>query len=471
MLSVTDYSDAAILIDRTETYVGGFKGVAIVRDRRESPDTIQAHELFLTNLNINNHPQRPGAKRSPLKWNLNAQNRIVLSHRQNNISLDFIIPYFGYEIASYRYRIKERSSEWSELGTSHSLAINNMPYGRYTLEIEGSISGSPKVFSRTLQLVFRPPFYLSTGAKSLYLLLAALAAFVAVRITKTRIELKHTLEMEQANRKRMKSSTRQNQFLHHHIPRTANPADPVAGSDRPAQGIRNQLFETEKLPAHRKECQNPPLAGQSDPRFPENEKGEIRLQVARTDIRTLIADIILPFDQLAGYRNIAFQASFPQSGTSVCIDADILTKIINNLLSNAFKFTEPGGKITLTADITSSELVLSVTDTGIGIPVEQQEKVFDIFYQGDNAQTKYGSGLGLYLVKSLVKIHHGEISVESTPGIGTTFRCTLPCRKDFSSTRNSHRRKKDRRRRRSGNRIRSRKRGWNRATRARRRRS
>lgn len=67
MLSVTDYSDAAILIDRTETYVGGFKGVAIVRDRRESPDTIQARELFLANLNINNHPVYPGARRSPLK--------------------------------------------------------------------------------------------------------------------------------------------------------------------------------------------------------------------------------------------------------------------------------------------------------------------------------------------------------------------------------------------------------------------
>lgn len=209
MLSVTDYSDAAILIDRTETYVGGFKGVAIVRDRRESPDTIQARELFLANLNINNHPVYPGARRSPLKKNLNAQERIVLSHKQNNISLDFIIPYFGYEIASYRYRIKERSNEWSELGASHTLSINNMPYGKYTLEIEGSIADSPKVFSRTLQLVFRPPFYLSTGAKSLYLLLIVLAAFVAVRITKTRIELKHTLEMEQANRKRMKNSTRQ----------------------------------------------------------------------------------------------------------------------------------------------------------------------------------------------------------------------------------------------------------------------
>lgn len=202
MLSVTDYSDAAILIDRTETYVGGFKGVAIVRDRRESPDTIQARELFLANLNINNHPVYPGARRSPLKKNLNGQERIVLSHKQNNISLDFIIPYFGYEIASYRYRIKERSNEWSELGASHTLSINNMPYGKYTLEIEGSIADSPKVFSRTLQLVFRPPFYLSTGAKSLYLLLVVLAAFVAVRITKTRIELKHTLEMEQANRKK-----------------------------------------------------------------------------------------------------------------------------------------------------------------------------------------------------------------------------------------------------------------------------
>lgn len=432
MLSVTDYSDAAILIDRTETYVGGFKGVAIVRDRRESPDTIQARELFLANLNINNHPVYPGARRSPLKKNLNAQERIVLSHKQNNISLDFIIPYFGYEIASYRYRIKERSNEWSELGASHTLSINNMPYGKYTLEIEGSIADSPKVFSRTLQLVFRPPFYLSTGAKSLYLLLVVLAAFVAVRITKTRIELKHTLEMEQANRKKdeelneakISFFTTISHELRTPLTLLLAPIDQLKAYETNSSKLKNyQLIERNAKTLLS-------LVNQILD-FRKNEKGEIRLQVARTDIRTLIADIILPFDQLAGYRNIAFQASFPQSGTSVCIDADILTKIINNLLSNAFKFTEPGGKITLTADITSNELVLSVADTGIGMAKEQQEKVFDIFYQGDNAQTKYGSGLGLYLVKSLVKIHHGDISVESTPGIGTTFRCTLPCREDF----------------------------------------
>jgi DNA-binding response OmpR family regulator/anti-sigma regulatory factor (Ser/Thr protein kinase) len=127
----------------------------------------------------------------------------------------------------------------------------------------------------------------------------------------------------------------------------------------------------------------------------------------------------------------------------VYCDRDMVEKILSNLLSNAFKFTPAGGRVTVTvtqfrtqnftefgiqSSIPRSEIAITVSDTGIGIPPEQLDKVFDRFYQVDASQTREheGSGLGLALVKELVELHHGAIQVRSEVGHGTTFTVQLP---------------------------------------------
>jgi len=103
-----------------------------------------------------------------------------------------------------------------------------------------------------------------------------------------------------------------------------------------------------------------------------------------------------------------------------------LKQALFNLVSNAIKFTPAGGSIRLDAEREGEDLVLSVADTGVGIPLADQARVFDKFERGDPQVYQTGAGLGLSLVKSLIELHGGRVTIESSPDRGTTVRCHLP---------------------------------------------
>ena len=105
----------------------------------------------------------------------------------------------------------------------------------------------------------------------------------------------------------------------------------------------------------------------------------------------------------------------------VSADFELLSLVWNNLFSNAFKFTEDGGRVTLTLMADEKYATVKVSDTGCGMSGEVGAHIFEKFYQGDTSHATQGNGLGLPLVKRVVDIMQGEISVESTVGVGTTF--------------------------------------------------
>jgi signal transduction histidine kinase len=160
------------------------------------------------------------------------------------------------------------------------------------------------------------------------------------------------------------------------------------------------------------------------------EAGGGKIYPRAIDLRKFLHDLEGTFHVLSLQRGIHFEVE--RSGDlprEVHWDADRVNEVLGNLLSNAFKFTEHGGRITLRAETAGDNVQLSVSDTGAGIPPSQLPHIFEKFYQADNQPSSLGgTGLGLAIAKQIVVAHGGSIVADSTLAVGTTFTITLPVR-------------------------------------------
>jgi signal transduction histidine kinase len=144
----------------------------------------------------------------------------------------------------------------------------------------------------------------------------------------------------------------------------------------------------------------------------------------------LIADQAGSLRAAAEERKLTLTIAVPENLPAVHGDKDLLGVVVTNLVSNAIKYTRPGGRILVAASAVAGGISIEVSDTGVGIPKEDQGRVFERFVRSQQewVQRQPGSGLGLSLVKEIVEIHDGQISLESDEGHGTLVRIWLPCR-------------------------------------------
>ncbi|MCM8775123.1 MAG: ATP-binding protein [Candidatus Omnitrophica bacterium] len=165
------------------------------------------------------------------------------------------------------------------------------------------------------------------------------------------------------------------------------------------------------------------------------EAGKMELRKAWFDINVLIRDFIFEYQRVMENKNLMLKSHSSAQSLRVFADAEKVKQIITNLVSNAYKFTDPGGMVIIEAAEAKGEVQISVTDTGYGIPKEDLERIFERFVQVGRTYGPgiKGTGLGLAICKSLVELHQGRIWVESEAGKGARFTFTLPCVQDQGS--------------------------------------
>jgi signal transduction histidine kinase len=151
--------------------------------------------------------------------------------------------------------------------------------------------------------------------------------------------------------------------------------------------------------------------------------GKIQPKIGTLDMRSIVSDAVTSFTQAASQRNIMLEYQRDEWPKAIQIDGDLLKLVFTNLIGNAIKYTPDGGKVTLKAEQTTDKLVMRVIDTGIGIPKEDQERIFDRFYSGVQTETHStsktafkggGLGLGLSISRGIIAAHNGSIRVESS---------------------------------------------------------
>lgn len=352
---------------------------------------------------------------------------IELSHSQNQITLEFgVMNFTNADKNRYRYQLVGIDDDWVEAGTNHIANYAQIPSGSYTFRVIGTPDGENWSEAALLEITVNPPFYRSWWAYLLYItaLLWVVYRFYQNQLNRVRLNEQLLYKNREAERLAELDSLKTRFFTNiSHEFRT-----PLTLLVSPITDLIQKYPKETVLPVMQRNLfrlQN--LINQLLD-LSKLEANKMDLQMQEDNLREFLNIIFNSFKSMADSKGIDFEFEQNVPPSSTIFDADKIEKIITNLLSNAFKFTEKGGKISVNVCFEAGKVNIKVADTGIGIEQNRMSQIFDRFYQVEttNLRNYEGTGIGLALVKELVEVLKGAISVESELGKGTIFRLSIP---------------------------------------------
>ena len=155
--------------------------------------------------------------------------------------------------------------------------------------------------------------------------------------------------------------------------------------------------------------------------------GTLEMEYQQLEFSEWLPKVLRPWQEAAQDKHLTWQTDIPADLPEISADPNRLASVVENLVSNAIKYTHSGGMVSISAGVEGEELLIRVKDNGSGIAPEEQQKVFEPFYRGNQGRRfKQGMGLGLSIARDLVEAHGGRISLESEPGEGSQFTIHLP---------------------------------------------
>ena len=392
--------------------------------------------VMLTALQINNQPQGIGLANSLIKEPLSTLSSIDLPYNKNHLRFEFAALLFNQQQRTkYRYMLKGADESWIENGTNNLAPYTALPPGNYTLRLNASdITGLWSEYIKEIKVVIHPPFWATWWARVIYaLIIIALARWYFV-FREKQLKAKQHLAFEKREALRLKEVDEiKDRFFSNitHEFRT------------PLTLIITPLEKLEQDPSLSPAAINAVKTAQRNSKqllklinefldFSKLNDGQLKQKLSAGELNLFVADCVRSFETAAKEKDIDLQFSTQGIDGFYLFDEEKWEKIINNLLGNALKFTPHGGIVTVSLfSSTDDKVNLEVKDNGPGIPVGQQEKIFDRFYQVDDSSIRShgGTGIGLSLVKELTGLMQGTITLESKPGAYTSFIVSIPVKK------------------------------------------
>lgn len=417
---------ALCLADDGEILAGTVAGA--VRFRPEeivmNPSTASA---YIEDFQIFSRHVAPG-ETSVLKKPVWMTDHIELKHSQSTLSFRFAsVNYITPGKVHYAYRLTGVDDQWLYSGPDNRFATYaNLSPGDYVFEVKPSDdegNWSPEV--TRLSITIRPPFYKTTLAYILYALLA-LAAVVELVLwarRRNRREMERVIAAQQheMDELKLKLFTNISHEFRTSLTLIMGPLQYLLKGNEP-EDRRNLLNMMYRNSERLRRLVNQLLD------FRKVGAGKMEVNATTQDIVPFVREVFDTFQYYAGEKNLNYTFHSGVDSLVMSFDKDKLDKMVYNLLSNAFKYTDDGGYVRLGIEKAGDKVFISVTDNGVGISKEAQQQLFQRFYQASDDASRYrgGSGLGLNLTSELASVMGGEINVESEPGKGSVFTITLP---------------------------------------------
>lgn len=407
-----------------EMLFGGINGIT-----RFNPETLKDNPYTpapqITGLYISNQLVKPTDCKGILDRCITYTDRIHLRHDQNSINIAVAVPnYLSGQHNTFAYFLEGFDKEWTETTDAH-ISYPNLPHGKYRLMIKAANNdGKWNTSPTTLEIRIKPIWYKTLAANLLLALMILIFIYTTYRIIIERKERESREELakqekthqEDIHQMKMRFFINISHEMRTPLMLILNPLQEMISKNSDTW-MRKQLKYVERNAQRLMHLVNQLMD------YRRAELGVFKLKIRPEDAHKVIKENWSYYERLAQSKKIQYSLLSEVEGKTFYIDAQYLELILNNLLSNAFKYTDEGS-ITVHASQNSEDLCIEVSDTGKGIPEAEQGRIFERFYQSEN--DSIGSGIGLSLVQKLVSLHHGRIDFKSTEGVGSTFTVCLP---------------------------------------------
>lgn len=406
------------------------------------PSGISRNEIppvtVLTGLRINGRDVMPGdtvGGKVVLSGPLRHSRSITLPHDCNSLAFRFAALHYEHpEMNSFRFRLEGLDNIWHYSSDSNaSASYLNLKPGRYAFTVYGANSdGIWGTVPARLAVTIRPPLWKSTAACIIYLLSAMGLLFFLKTVIQRRNRQHYELEMER--KLRMEEAQRNENEMKFHTDFLHEIKTPLTLISAPVDELleNHSLGKTtrERLQLVRRSAMILQKLLDTVTDFRKYDNGKSRLHVTEVDFCRFVDESVRLFVPYMKNRGISFSAELPQTPVMLFIDRMEMEKVLMNLMSNAIRYSpETGGRISVSVTTDNSAgsapVLLSVSNTGMGILPEDIDRIFDRFRQGSNNTSRKGMGIGLAISKHVVELHGGEIYAESVPGQKTVFHVRL----------------------------------------------
>ena len=427
-----------------ELLFGGISGFNIF-----DPSSILTEDsdvpLVFTELRIFNKPvQISDDKNAILKQSISETDHLVLNYDQNVFTLEFAaLDFINSSSSLYTYYLEGFDKDWNESSTNRVATYTNLNPDDYTLRVKRILPGNPPSDKElTLRITIVPPFYMTWWFRTIMILIGIALAYMLIKFIFNREKIKHELIFEKTKARNLHELDMLKLRLFTNISHEIRtPLTLILG---PLEKLISKKVPDEEMASHlslvyRNTKQLDRLINQLLD-FRKIETGNLKLEITEGDMVTLISEIVNSFREYAKEKQITLEFHTLKKKLVAYFDPDKIKAILNNLISNALKYTDEGGMVSVHLSIVFADpeedslndqleehlIEISVKDTGKGISDSNIEKIFTRFFRVDSKNETTGTGIGLSLVKELVKLHRGTIDVISRPGKGSKFIIRIP---------------------------------------------
>jgi len=404
-------------------YFGGRKGFNVFH-----PDSIKDNKhippVYITALNIAGKPKY-------LEDAIFNSDNVELQYNENDFSFDFVaLNYINPQKNQFAYMLEGYDEDWIYVGNRRTANYTNMSPGHYTFKVKASNNnGYWNEEGASIALVIHPPIWKTWWAYLIYAIIFFSLFYILRRNKLKRLHLKRDLEIEQIQTEKLiEIDKEKTNFFANVSHEFRTPLTLILGPlDKVISVLKDDKHKQELGIVHRNAKRLQTLINQLLS-LSKLESGKMKLKAKEENIVQLVKVYVQSFESLARQKQLELIFDSSLENYPLMVDRLKVEKIMNNLLSNAFKFTEKGGKIKVSISSETGGIQIKVSDTGIGIKEEDLKQIFNRFYQVDSGHSRgyEGTGIGLALTKELVELHHGIIKVESEVDLGTTIIIFLP---------------------------------------------